>query len=221
MMTNPIRNFTGLVVLLALATAASAQPALKLVTVDLVRAYESYWKTQEKEMQLADTAQKAQEDIERMKSEGKLIVDEARALQEKAGSDLLTAEAREQANAEFQQKALEVQKKEQQLQQFVANTDRQLQLRHKNHQELMLGEISDVVQAIGKARGATLILDTSGPTAVGISNVLWADEGYDITDQVIAKLNESKPADFELKPVPADASSSSTPSAPSVAPAIP
>lgn len=198
-MRNPIRHLAILVALLSAVATASAQPAIKLITVDLIKAYDSYWKTQEKEIQFADTTKKAQEQIAQWEAEGKLVVDQARALQEKANNEMLTQEARDAATAELQQKAAEVRQKQDQIQQFMTNTDRQLQQRQKLHQELMLDEINEVVLAIGQARGATIILDTSGPTGIGVSNVLWSDDGFDITAEVIAKLNESKPEDFELK----------------------
>lgn len=197
-MRNPIRHLTVLLALLSAVAAAPAQPALNLVTIDLVQAYESYWKTQEKQVQFADASKNAEEQITQWQAEGKLIVDEARALQEKANNEILSQEARDSAAAELQQKSMQIRQKEEQIQQFVANTERTMQQRQKVHQELMLDEINEIVLNIGQARGATLILDTSGPTGIGVSNVLWADEGYDITAEVIARLNESKPADFEL-----------------------
>lgn len=201
----------ALAAVLSVGMAASAQPALKLVTVDLIKAYEGYWKTQEKEVQFADTMKKAEEQIAQWRAEGKLIVDEARALQEKANNEMLTQEARDTAAAELQEKDAAVRAKQDQIQQFVTNTDRQMGQRQKLHQELMLDEIGEVVRTIGQARGATLILDTSGPTGVGISNILWADAGFDITVEVIAKLNESKPVDFNLKAPASTPAAASTP----------
>ena len=40
------------------------------------------------------------------------------------------------------------------------------------------------------------------PTEIGISSILYADPGYDITDAVIAELNKSKPEGWVAPEIP-------------------
>jgi len=58
----------------------------------------------------------------------------------------------------------------------------------------MVEEISKIAVDIAKKHGATILLDKSGPTLIGVSNVLYADAAYDITDEVAAEINKSRPA---------------------------
>ena len=88
----------------------------------------------------------------------------------------------------------EIQQKQNDLQGFLQNTQRSLQQRIKTHRDLLLEEITKVVNDIGKAKGATLIIDKSGPTLFGIPAVLYADPAYDITDEVIKEVNKDRPA---------------------------
>ncbi|HEY5228853.1 MAG TPA: OmpH family outer membrane protein, partial [Opitutaceae bacterium] len=47
---------------------------------------------------------------------------------------------------------------------------------------------------IAKKHGATFLLDKSGPTLVGVSNILYFDPSLDITDEVQVELNKDRPA---------------------------
>jgi outer membrane protein len=58
----------------------------------------------------------------------------------------------------------------------------------------MLEEISKVAAEVAKRKGATLLFDKAGPTAIGISNVIFADPGFDITDDVMKEVNKDRPA---------------------------
>ena len=64
---------------------------------------------------------------------------------------------------------------------------------------MFFSEIRESVLEIAKGRGATIVVDTSGRSNIGISTVLYADPGYDITEDVIALVNKSMPADFKLQ----------------------
>jgi outer membrane protein len=60
----------------------------------------------------------------------------------------------------------------------------------------MLADITKVAVTIAKAKGATFLLDKSGPTLVGVSNILYFDPSLDITDEVAAELNKDRPANL-------------------------
>ena len=58
----------------------------------------------------------------------------------------------------------------------------------------MIEEITKTATEIAKKHGATILLDKSGPTLVGVSNVLYFDPSLDITDEVQAEINKDRPA---------------------------
>jgi outer membrane protein len=58
----------------------------------------------------------------------------------------------------------------------------------------MIEEISKVAVDIAKKKGATFLLDKSGPTLVGVSNVLYYEPDLDITDEVMTEINKDRPA---------------------------
>jgi len=57
----------------------------------------------------------------------------------------------------------------------------------------MIEEISKVAVDVAKRKGATLLIDKSGPSLIGVSNVVYSDAGYDITDDVLKEINKDRP----------------------------
>lgn len=192
-MKNLIRTLLALAALSAGSAALRAQPAVKLVVVDMAKVFDSHYKSEEANVKFRDAEQKAQEQAEELRKQGQILVDEYKELVEQAKSTLLTAEARTKAEADAQKKLEEIQRKQNDVQSFVQNTQRSLQQRIGTHRDLLLEEISKLVVEISKKHGATLVLDKSGPSAFRIPVVLYVDAAYDITDEVIREENKDRP----------------------------
>ena len=213
-MKTLIRNLITLAAFSAGSTALLAQPAVKLVVVDMAKVYDNHYKTEEANAKFRDAEQKAQEQVEELNKQGQTLVDEYKELIDQSKNTLLTAEARTKAEGDAQKKLEDIQRKQGEVQNFRTNTQRSLQQRIKTHRDLLLEEITKVVNDIAKRQGATLVLDKSGPTLFGIPGVLYADAGYDITEAVLTEVNKDRPA-----PAPAAATPAATKPAP--APATP
>src|SRR5690606_38710769 len=104
-------------------------------------------------------------------------------------------------------KQQEIQRKENELQSFQANTRNLLQQRFQNFKTIMLEEIGKIASDIAKSKGATLLLDKSGPNLLGISSVIYADASLDITADVEAEINRGR----TTSTAPAASSSSGSP----------
>lgn len=205
--------------LAALATGSAtllAQPALKLVTVDIAKTYDSYWKAAEGMTKFQDAQQKAQEQAEEYRKQGQILVDEYKELAEQAKSTLLTEEAKTKAEQAAAKKLEDIQRKQGELQNFIQGTERSLQQQMLTRRELLLEEITKTVNEIAKRKGATLVLDKSGPSAFRIPVVLHADAGYDITEEVITEINKDKPATAATPATPAGTASAPTFTVPNV-----
>ena len=212
-MKNLIRTVIALATLSAGSTALQAQPAVKLVVVDMAKVFDSHYKSEEANVKFRDAEAKAQEQAEELRKQGQILVDEYKELAEQAKSTLLTAEARAKAEADVAKKYEEIQRKQTDVQNFVQNTQRSLQQRIGSHRDLLLEEISKLVVELAKRHGATLVLDKSGPSVFRIPVVLYADAAYDITNEVIAEENKDRPAPAAAAPAPAAAAPATTPPA--------
>ena len=201
-MKNLFRTLTALATLSAGALALHAQPAVKLVTVDMAKVFDGHYKSEEANIKFQDADKKAQEQVEELKKQGQGLVDEYKELAEQAKNTLLTAEARTKAEGDAAKKYEEIQRKQSDIQTFVQNTQRSLQQRITNHREMLLEEISKIVIDVARKHEATLVLDKSGPSIFKIPVVLYSDPAYDITEEVITVENKDRPAP---KPVAAPA----------------
>lgn len=200
-MKTPLRSILAAAAFLAGAALVQAQPALKLVTVDLVRALDSYYKSEDATAKFNDAAQKAQEEFERLNKELQTMVEEYKELVEKSKNTILSADARTQAEAEAQHKLEDIQRRQAEAQNFRVNTQRSLQGRMKNYRDILLEEVTKVVKDIARARGATLVVDKSVPHAIlGSPAVIMVDDGYDITNEVVTEINKDRPAPAPATP---------------------
>jgi len=192
-MNKTIRTFITLAALAAGSSSLLAQPAVKLVVIDMAKVYDGYYKSEDGNAKLRDAEQKAQEQVEELNKQGQTLVDEYKELVEQAKSTVLTPEARSKAEGEAQKKMEEIQRKQGAVQDFTTKTRNSLQQRMKNLRDVLLEEITKVVNEIAKRKGATLALDKSGPTLFGIPGVLYADPSYEITDEVLKEINKDRP----------------------------
>ena len=143
-----------------------------------------------------------------MNKEGNGLVEEYKNLSEQANSPALSAEAKSKAQNEAQKKLEQIQNKQREVQTFIQNTRNSLGQRLNTFRGMMLEEIAKVATELAKKRGATLLLDKAGPTAIGISNIIYSDAAYDLTDEVSKEVNKDKPV-----------GAPSAPAAPAAAPA--
>jgi outer membrane protein len=193
-MNKTIRTLITLAAIAAGSTTLLAQPAVKLVVVDMAKAYDGYYKSEDGNAKLHDAEKKAQEQVEELNKQGQTLVDEYKELVEQSKSTVLTQEARSKAEAEAQKKMEEIQQKQSAVQDFTNKTRNSLQVRMKSLRDGLLEEITRSVVDIAKRKGATLAIDKSGPTLFGIPAVLYADSSYDITDDVLTEINKDRPA---------------------------
>jgi outer membrane protein len=200
-MKNPIRTFCALLAFGAASLATqAAEPAFKLLVVDMAKLYDTHYKTIEQNAKLQSDDLKANEEVDKMNKEGNALVEEYKGLKEQSTNPALTAEAKAKAEMEAQQKLEMIQQKQNEVRTFVRNTQGSLQQRLQNFRSLMLEEISKVAIDVAKRRGGTLLLDKAGPTLIGVSSVVYYDAAYEITDEVAKEINKDRPAGTPVAP---------------------
>jgi len=186
----------------ALSQAQIAAP--KIVVVDMMKLLDEHYKTEEQKNKLQADAEKASEEADRLLADRNTLVEEYKEALEQSNNPATRAEVKDQAREQAELKLQEIQRKNNELQSFEANTRNLLQQRFQNFKTIMLEEISKIAVDVAKRKGATLVLDKSGPNLLGITTVIYHDESFDITAEVEAEINRDRPAGA--------ASSSTTPS---------
>ena len=219
-MKNSIKSLVAITAFAALALGAYAQPAVKILVVDMAKLYDTHYKTLEQNAKIQADDQKAQEEVEKMNKEGNALVEEYKSLNDQSNNPALSAEAKGKAQDAAQKKLESIQAKQRDVQTFIQNTRNTLGQRLNTFRSLMLEEISKVASDVAKRKGATLLFDKAGPTAIGISNVIYADAGFDITDDVMKEVNKDRPAGAPTAPAASATPAPAAGKAGSTAPAV-
>ena len=202
-MKKSIQTLLGVAVFGALSLAASAQPAVKLLVVDMAKLYDSHYKTVEQNAKIQADDAKAQEEVDKMNKEGNALVEEYKSINDQSNNPTLTSDAKGKAQAEAQKKLEAIQTKQREVQGFIQNTRNSLGQRLNTFRSLMLEEISKLATEVAKRKGGTVLLDKAGPTGIGISSLIYADAGYDITEDVLKEINKDRPANATASPATA------------------
>jgi outer membrane protein len=193
-MKNPARFLLALAIVSSAALVAQAQPAPKIMTVDMAKLYDSHYKTEEQMAKLRGDEQKAQEELDRLNKEGNALVQQFTDLREQTQNPAATAEAKQKAEAAAQAKYQDIQKKQNEVQSFTNNTRGSLQQRINTFKTIMIEEITKLASDVAKRKGATLVFDKSGIGLLGVQTIIYSDAAYDITDDVMKEINLSRPA---------------------------
>jgi outer membrane protein len=194
-MNKVLRILSTIAAFGAATLVAQAQPAPKIFVVDMAKLLESHYKTEEQMAKLRADEQKAQVELERLNKEGNALVEQYKEFVEKANNNPLASnDAKAKAEQEAQAKLEEIEKKKQEIQVFKNNVERQLAQRLRSFREIILEEISKAATDLAKSKGATVVVDKSGPSGIGISNFIYLDASYEITDEVLKEVNKGRPA---------------------------
>lgn len=202
-MNKSLKSLLALAVAGLFSASVQAQSTPKVFVVDMAKLYDGHFKTEEQNTKLRTDQQKAEEELQKLNGEGTALVNQAKELQEQLKNATLTDAAKGKAQQELQAKAEEIQRKQNDVNNFRANTQRQLQQRINTFKQLLLEEISKIAVDIAKSKNATLLLDKSGPSLIGISNIVYFDSSYDITEDVAKVINKDRPATAAAPAVPA------------------
>lgn len=210
-MKNTLKNLFALVAFASLTVAGLAQ-APKIAIVDMAYLFDNHYKTAEQNAVFKGEQERVKAEINRLNGEGLALQEEAKSIADQLNNPVLSEDAKAKIEDEARAKVGELQRKQNEMNQLVNNSTESLRKRVMNFRSLLLDEISKVAVDVAKRQGATILLDKSGPTVLGMPTVLFNDESMEITQTVLAEINKNKPADSAVgTPGPASTSSDETP----------
>jgi len=220
-MKKPIQSIWAIAAFACAALTVHAQPAPKILVMDMEKVFNNHYKTQEQQAKLQDDQKKAQEQLDLITKEGSTLVEQFKELDEQTKNPTATAEAKEKSKTDAQKKYEEIRQKQNERDTFVQNTRNTLQQRFQTFKTLMIEEITRIAVDVAKRKGATLLLDKSGPSMIGVSNVLYFDPSMEITDEILAEVNKDRPANMPMpKPAAAPATGAAAPASGTASPTI-
>jgi outer membrane protein len=184
-------SIKSLIAIAALGATALLAPAqtLKVGTIDMNKALDSFWETKEKRDVIAGLQQRATEGTEKIVNEGRELAKEFEEAKARSESAIASEQARKDAAVAAQATFQRLQQKEQDRQQFIANANQAIQQQANASQQDLVAKITKAAGEIARKKGITLLLDKSNVVLVP-----YADPGFDITDEVVTELNKNRPA---------------------------
>jgi outer membrane protein len=171
----------GLLVALAcLPLAALAQPAPKVYTVDMGRAFEAHPRAQAEQTALKAEDQKATAQLKRMEGEMRALADKMKDQQTRFDDPTISAAQKEAIRNEASKTGQELAAKQMEGQQFVQKTQNAMQERVQKLREQVIGDIAKAAADVARRKGGNLVYDRA--------TLVYADPAFDITTEVIAEV---------------------------------
>ena len=220
-MNKFIRTLITLASLGLVASSAHADVAFKPLVVDMNKVFDNHYKKEEAFAKFTAFGQKVQEQLDAASKQIQDMANQYQELVDQSRNTVLKPEARAQAEADAQKKGEEIQRRQNEAQEFRNQNQNQIQQRVKTLRDGLFEEIAVVVKNIARAKGATIVLDKSVSPLTGVASIIYNDDSYDITDEVLKEVNKDRPP---APPIPAPAPAAPAagkmpPAAPSPAPA--
>lgn len=205
-MKSHLKPLIALLAFAMIAAAGSAQ-SLKVGVVDMASLFDDHYKTAEKNLVFQEEQERVKAEIERLNGQGLALQEEAQSLAEQLNNPVLKDDAKAGIEQEARTKVEEMQRKQQEMNALVQNSSESLKQRIMNFRTLLMDEISQVAQEVAKRQGITLLFDKSGPSLLGMPAVLYAEDGLEITAEVLTEINKNKPEGAPDAPVAGPATS--------------
>ena len=193
-----MKRILTVVALASLCLGVTAQTQVqsgRIVTVDLNKIFNEYYKTPVASSKLKDTAEQYNKEHDEMVASYRKQVDELNKLREEQDKTEYTQEVREQKKKAFQEKLAETQKTQRDIEEF-RNSHRQiLDQQTQRMRQGILKEISEIVSKEARDAGYAFVFDKSGNTFNGTPGIVYSQDSVEITDDIIKILNKNKPAE--------------------------
>ena len=211
MNTKPIMTVSSLPKLAAMVLALScfagavvAQEPVKIATVDLLKAFDSYWKTKLSNDQLKERGADFDKARVGMIDDLNLLREEYTRLNVSAQDPANSDETRSGDLKKAQEKLTEYKRLEQQIIEFNKNAQKTLGDQTRRLRKGRLGEIQEVISVKAKELGYDLVIDSSQDVLLPRTpTVLYTNGKNDITTVIIDILNEDAAGKYKpAEPAP-------------------
>ncbi|MGD0016434.1 MAG: OmpH family outer membrane protein [Verrucomicrobiia bacterium] len=179
---------------LALATAVWAEgPSGRIVTVDMSRLFNEYYKTPIASKKLQETAEGFNKEQETMLTEYRALNDELVKLREDAEKSEYTSEAKELKRKAVTDKLTDIQKAQRDIEEFRRIHQKSLMEQTDRMKTNVLKEINDAISKVARDNGYLMVFDKSGKTLNEVPSIVFSQDTMDVTDDILKVLNKNAP----------------------------
>jgi Skp family chaperone for outer membrane proteins len=199
----------GLLLLGLMSGSALAQT--RVATVNLQKAFDRYWRTEQVIAALKDRVAELAKTHDEMVRDYKKSKEEYQKLLEDANNQAVSPEERDRRKSAAEDKLKDLKSMEDNITQFDHQADVSVAEQKARMRKNLLDEIKLAIDSKAKAGGYALVIDTGAQTYAAdpsgpyyTPNVLYWNETNDLTDTVISQLNAGAPLEapkVQAKPV--------------------
>jgi Skp family chaperone for outer membrane proteins len=178
-----MNKFTyALLASIILATSLFGQSTSTIATVNIQRVLSDYTVYQTTLERVKGSVAPAEEEIQKMQEKIEEIVTKGRELNANTNNPALDPESRASAESELKTLQAELNDARSQAQQFRSKAQELAQKGQRDDLAPLQQKAAEVIKEFAKEKGLILVLP--------MDQILYADEALEITDAVIAVLNE-------------------------------
>jgi len=192
MKLNLIAVFTAALVVLGPAAFAQVSGG-RIVTVDLNRIFNEYYKTASSSSKLKEQAETYNKEQDDLLAQFRKLSDELAKLQEDQEKPEYTEEVRVQKRKLVRDKLDEIKAKETEIQNYRRSHTDLLQQATQRMRTGIIKEIQEVVAKEARDLGYLYVFDKSGNTLNGVPTVVYSQDALDITEDILKVLNKNAP----------------------------
>jgi Skp family chaperone for outer membrane proteins len=120
------------------------------------------------------------------------LSDEFEQLRKEAEDVGLSEKALDETRTLAKSKMTEMRQTEQKLRETAATRQKELTSQELRMRKRVVADIRDIVETIAKKKRLELVLDATGVGIGGYSQVLYYEDKYDITDDVVSQMPKAK-----------------------------
>lgn len=179
--------FFIIIVCLSFSASYGAQ---KILTVNVEKIFNSYYKTSQVENIIKKQAQVYQNYLNKKLEEIKKIDKDFRIQLDRAQNVTLSQKERNEATTKAQKLSNDIRVIRTEMENYSKEKRNEMASMTMKKREELLNEISDCVRKIAKGLSADFVFDVSGKTTHQIPALIYAAPSTDITNQVIQLLNK-------------------------------
>ena len=187
-----MKKFIPALFVAAVLFAGNARAAGDIVFVDLQEVFKRFYKTQLAQDQIRQQADDIKIERETMEADIKKMKEELEVLRTDSRDETLSEEIRESKRNQLEEKLVELQRKEQEMNDFEKLRMQQLEQQNKRMSIKLFDEIHEVIIIYSKEQGFSAVVDRSAQSRAGMQTILYVSPQMDITAQVLAVLNEGR-----------------------------
>jgi len=183
------------VTMAAMATTATAD--IKIASVDVNLVYTKYHKRFKTEDQLKAAMEESRTEFQKKQEELQKIREEAEAI--KAKFDPSRPEREVAAlRKQLEEKATQYQAKENELKLYAQNRDKAFQELYRRDISALFSAVQKCIEEEAAQQNYDLVIDSSAMNAAPRTKICpHVNKAYDITEQMIQKINADAPAGFD------------------------